>query len=130
MTDLDLIPVLCQSALHERLTPKRMRNSLAGAHQALAQRRKSLEAMHRRWSRQSLTRAELEALREAVLEGGRELEGLERCLRHLHTWSRGGGAACLRSAMAAYETAQGCWRRHVRYVMALAPEMTCREYYG
>ncbi len=129
MTDLDLIPVLCQSALQERLTPKRMRNSLA-VHARPAQRRKSLEAMHRRWSRQSLTRAELEALREAVLEGGRELEGLERCLRHLQTWSRGGGAACLRSAMAAYETAQGYWRRHVRYVMALAPEMTCREYLG
>ncbi len=127
MTDLDLIPVLCQSALQERLTPKRMRLRLPGAQQALAQRRLGLETLHRRWSRQSRTRAEVQALRQAVLEGGRELEGLERCLRHLRTWSLGGGADCLRSALAAYESSQGYWRRHVRWVLALAPEMSCRE---
>jgi len=127
MTDLDLIPVLCHRALQERLTPQRMRLSLPGARQALDLRRKGLEALHRRWSQQSLTRSEVQALRQAVLEGGRELEGLERCLRHLQTWSKGGETGCLRSALAAYESSQGFWRRHVRCVLALAPEMSCRE---
>jgi len=128
MTELDLIPVLCRRALDDRLSPSRMRRGLAGAREALAGRRARLDDLQRTWARWSLTRAEVQSLREAVAEGRREVEGLERCLQHLHRWSWGGARADLQRAMVAYDGAQTSWRRHLRAVLSLAPAMSCREY--
>jgi len=126
MTELDLIPVLCQDALKRRLTPDRLRRRLARVDQTLARRREDLEELCQAWRQRSLTRAEFQALREAWRQGRDELAGLERCLEHLRRWSGGGDAGNLRQALLAYDSAQRCWKRHLKSILALAPSMSCR----
>ncbi len=126
MTELDMIPVLCRRAMERRLSPDRLRRRLAEVDRTLARRREGLEALCESWRQRSLTRAEVQALREALHQGREELAGLQRCLEHLQRWSGGGDARHLHQALAAYDSSQRCWKRHLKTVIALAPSMSCR----
>lgn len=126
--ELDLIPLLCRLALEEKLSPGRMRRRVERARSALASRRAEVEALGIDWSRQTLTRGEHSILRDAVAEGRREVDQLEKCLAHLHRWAAGGTPDNLQRALGAYDASQRCWKRHLRGVMELAPMMSCREY--
>lgn len=126
MTELDLIPILCQRALEASLSPGHVRRSMVPARKALEHRRAGLEGLRRNWGGQGMTRGEVQALRQALCEGRREVESLERSLHYLQRWSSGGVARDLQRALIAYEAAQRCWKRHLRAVLLLAPAMSCR----